>query len=274
MKIDYPKIMSKAFHFSYQPKRWIPFFFLDAIFGFFALFIFLNSSDAIMDIVTNSMAQPSDVGSTMLILNGMLYAGIVFVLWALVRIWISGAIIHQSHKEKESNKSWNISKNKLLPMIIATFLTSVIGMIGGFIPTVGWVVSLVLGWMFMFIIQAIIIDNLDSVESIKKSYHIFTKSPFDIFIIWLLVLIVSLSITFVFALPLIGSFIGSVVTMAVAESASTESLAFLTLALQENLLMSVGLGLVALVGISISSIFSLKAQTEFYLQATKKRLGR
>ncbi len=270
MKVDYGKIIGKAFHFSYQPRRWLPLFVVDAAFILIALAIFMSNADAIISMVTGSLGDSVDTAYAASILNIILVLGLAFVVFMVIRLWVTGALVHQSYREKESKKSWVIARKRLITIIIVTILTGAIGMIGGVVPVVGWVVSLVIGWIFFFIMQAVIIDNLGAIESMRKSYQIFAKRPFEVFALWLIVVIISMSIVILFAIPLIASFMGSFVTLAMAEAASAESMAFLVLALQNNLLLGTLLGLLAVVGADIATVFSLKAQTEFYLHVGKK----
>jgi len=272
MKMDYPKIISRAFHFSYKPKRWLPFFLLDTIFLLLVLFIFMNNISILTDVVAGGIGQSGDLDIAIPTLNAIFTIIPLILVWALARLWLTGAMIHQSRKEKETRKSWTVSKNRIIPMILASIITTIIGFIGGAIPSVGWLVSLVISWMFMFILQAIVIDNLGSVESLKKSYSIFAKNPFDVFVIWLVVIVISLAIVFVFSIPVISAFAGSFITMAMTEPAATESMAFLMFILQQNLASTLALGLIALIGMEISTVLAIKAQTEFYLQVSKKRL--
>jgi hypothetical protein len=270
MKVDYGKIMGKAFHFSYQPRRWMPLFVVDAAFILIALAIFMSNADAIMGLATGSAAETLDIASAASMVNVILVMVLVFAVFMVIRLWVTGALIHQSYKEKESKKSWVIARKKLITIVIVTILTGAIGVIGGVIPVVGWAVSLVIGWIFFFVIQAVIIDNLGAIESMRKSYQIFAKRPFDVFALWLILFIISISIAVVFAIPLLASFMGSFVTLAMAEAASAESMMFLVLALQDNLLMGTLLGLLAVVGVDIATVLTLKAQTEFYLHVGKK----
>jgi hypothetical protein len=270
MKVDYGKIISKAFHFSYQPRRWLPLFVVDAAFILIALAVFMSNTDLIISMVTGSVTEPVDMAFAASILNVILALGLFFVVFMVIRLWVTGALIHQSYKEKEAKKSWVIARKRLITIIIVTILTGIIGVIGGLIPVVGWLVSLVIGWIFFLVFQAVIIDNLGAIESMRKSYQIFAKRPFEVFAMWLILIIISISITVIFAIPLLASFMGSFITLAMAEAASSESMMFLALALQDNLLMGAVLGLVALVGVDISTVLTLKAQTEFYLQTGKK----
>lgn len=272
MKVDYRKIMRKASRFSYQPRRWLPLFAVDAAFILIALAIFMSNADAIVGMVTDSMTEPADLAYAASMMNTMLALVLAFVAFMVIRLWVTGAIVHQSYKEKESSKSWLISRKRLITIIIVTLLTGIIGMAGGIVPVVGWLVSLVIGWIFFFTLQAVIIDNLGAIESMRKSYHIFAKRPFEVFALWLILIIITISIVIVFSIPLIASFMGSFINFAMAETASAELMMLLILAIQDRLVEFVALVLFAVVGVNIATVFSLKAQTEFYLQTGKKRL--
>lgn len=274
MGIEYTEIMTKAFNFSYRPRRWLPLYIADLVFLAIFLVLFLSNSEALIAFAELSMESQPDFAATAAMINSVLYALSLGAVWMIVRIWIAGAIVHQSHKPKEFDKSWRVSGNRIFTLVITSFLVSLIGMIGGAIPTVGWVVSLVLTWVFFFIIQAIIVDNLNVIESMKKSYHIFRNKAFDVFVIWILIALVSISIVVIFSMPMIASFVGSFMTMAMAEASSAEALSLFFLAVQENLGVMVVTGMIALVGMEISTVLGLKAQTDFYMKAGKKGWGK
>ncbi len=271
MKMDYGKIISKAFHFSYQPRRWLPLFVADAAFLLIALAVFMSNTDVIVGMATVDAAETVDMALAASVMNIVLVFVLLFAVFMVIRLWVTGAIVHQSYKEKESKKSWVIARKRLITIIIVTILTGAIGVIGGMIPVVGWLVSLVISWIFLFVLQAVIIDNLGAIESMKKSYQIFVKAPFEVFALWLILIVISISMAILFAIPLMASFMGSFVTLAMTEAASVESMMLLILAVQERLVEFVALGLLALVGISIATVLAIKAQTEFYLKAGKKK---
>ena len=164
-----------------------------------------------------------------------------------------------------------LSLGRLHKVIAAVLIVAIISSLAGAIPYVGWIFSLVIGWVFFFIFQGIIIDNLGIISTLKNSWGIFRKSPFDVFIAWLLIAVISALILGLFALPLLFMFFGMIFSSIMASGSMGPGVAaLLTVYLQNNLAMVVAFGLIALVGLELSQVFAIKAQTEFYLQLRKK----
>jgi hypothetical protein len=198
---------------------------------------------------------------------------LVAFFWYLLAVWIIVAIIHQTYKENEYMQSFKLSLNRYLYLLAAMILVTAITGIVSMIPYIGWVVSIIFGLMFFFAMQGVIISKLGPIESLKNSYSIFRKNALDVFLIWLIALIITLVIVGIFSIPAIILFIGMLIPLISASMTQAGISTMLMNLVQAGFLIVAAVGILIVIGMSIAQVFSLKLQTEFYLQFKKKKLG-
>jgi hypothetical protein len=259
--VKYTEALNKGLKFSIQPKRWLPVFILDLI--IFSVFIAVTVTN------TNMLTSLASMGTiTLTVFESLGYIGLFFgllIIWGLVIIWIHGAIVYQSYKEKQYDKSWKLAKNKYLSILGAVVVVGIISIIVGLVPFVGWILSIIVGLMFFFILQGIMIKNQGFIKTMESSWDIFRKRPIDVFAMWLVLTVVSMVILFIFLLPLLLVFGGFVLTIMSTGSVFT-ALPYLFSNFWAFIIGTV----ILLIGLSIATVFSIKAQTEFYLQLKKR----
>jgi hypothetical protein len=266
--VNFGDALRKGLRFCIEPKRWLPLFVLDAAVLGMAVLVLLGNMGGMMDILLDIQNNPLAAASLAGYFAGFLLLGIA---WFIARLWIIGSIVHQSIRPREFRKGYAVSLGRLHKTIAVTIVVAIIASLAGAIPFGGWILSLVIGWVFFFMIQGIIIDNLGVVSTLKNSMSIFRKSPFDVFVAWLLIAIISMLIFGAFSLPLLITLFGFVWnTLFFSGSMEAEALALLMVYIQNNLVTVVALGLTALVGLELSQAFGIRAQTEFYLQLKKR----
>ncbi len=266
--VNFGDALRKGLKFSIEPKRWLPLFALDVSCLGIILLALLTGMGGMTDILLETqgdMAAPMPFTGYFL---GFLALGTV---WYILRIWIVGSIIHQSRRPKELEKGYVLSLKRLHKLITAAVAVALISGLTNMVPFAGWAIGLFVGWVLFFMFQGIIIDNLGVVSTFRNSWRMFRKSPFDVFIAWLLISMISMLIATLFALPFIIMFLGVFLNPVFASGGTDPStVAFLIIYIQNNLAAVVSAGLVALVGLGLSQAFALKAQTEFYLQLKKR----
>lgn len=270
MTVDYGKALGNGLRFCIQPRRWLPFFVLDLVFvSIFLAMLALNAS-AITTALLMVRVNPMAIFSL-----GTLILGIVvlFGIWWLLRLWIVGAVLHQAYKEKEFNKSFTVGKQKFLSILAVIVVVSIISAAVNMIPFIGWILALVVAWIFFFSLQGVVVSGLGFARALENSYKIFRKTPFKVFLMWLIVTIIAMVITLVFLIPAFMMFSDLFTGMASTGASGTAILIALMLVLQTNILVIALVGIIGLIGTSLSQCFTLKAQTEFYLQLKKKKLG-
>lgn len=266
--VDYGKALSRGLKFGFHPRRWLPFFVLDVI--FFALMLIVVTGNlssiiaALLALSTSPVAAASLIGYIAIFF-------IIFIIWMLVRFWVIGAVIHQAYKEKEFDKSWRISCRKYPSILVAMIIVAIISGIVGAVPYIGWIFSIIVGLVFFFVLQGVVISNFGFYKALTNSWEIFKKRPLSVFVMWLAITIISLIILFIFALPILAVFLNTIFANMVNLTAATPDFSSVLLAFLANLPMFVVGAIILLIGMAIANAFVLKAQTEFYLQVKKKR---
>lgn len=272
--VEYGKALSRGLSFGIKPKRWLQLFILDIIFISIGLAIVLPNLPEIISILATSN-QDFTMFLPFIGVAASVFA--VFIVWILVRLWFTGAIVHQSYKEKDKiSNSYRIAGRKYGHLFLATLIVTIILMAVNMIPYVGWVIAIILSWVFFFIVQGIMVSNMGFAKTIENSYHIFRKNPPQVFLAWLFIAIVTFVIYIIFSIPamflMFGMFASLIPMFTGTTLPQSEALASLSQVIQTNMLALIVVGIILLVGMSIAQIFALKAQTEFYLQLKKKKL--
>jgi len=283
MAINYAHAIKNGFKFGFTPKRWLPFFITDIIFFSALLVLTLSNLQLIISSLAGFTTNPLALGS-LLGYGAVIVGG--FIIWFLVKIWIQGAVVHQSYKEKEFDKSWRVAYKKYLSLlavvIVVALISFIVSTVIGFIPYIGWaltiIASIIIGLMFFFVLQGIIVSKLGFYKSMKSSYYMFRDKPFEVFIMWLLVGILSIVILGIFSLPIVVIFsvILSNIFLGIGLSgaaAAADPIMTIVSSLQTYLVPIIVSGVILIVGLAISQTFALKAQTEFYQQIKKKKFG-
>jgi uncharacterized membrane protein (DUF485 family) len=323
--VKYAEIIKKSLHFCVSPKRWVPIFALDLIiFSIFIIFALSNVG------FLQSLVGTPNPATIMTMIGLFVGAFALMVVWVLTRLWVTGAVIHQSYKPKEFHKSWGIACRKYPAMFGATVIVVIISIVLGIIPLVGSLLSAIASVIFFFFLQSVIVGRKGITGSLHESWYIFFKNlakfkmttkdknfrlflvieviitalfaiagffmPSMLFIaaliggwvmllimvhllvysrvfrIWLVLVIISGLIASIFAIPgimiFVGTFLPSLIT-----AGMTGTIPPILPTIMANTFMLFVAGLIFLIGIALSTVFSLKAQTEFYLQLRKKKFG-
>ena len=269
MAIDYGKALERSLKFSLDPKRWLPFFILD--FAFFSLMLFLaiTGMPGLVSILLSGTLNPAVIGSFIWIFLGGL---LLFAIWMLIRLWVTGAVIHQSYREKETRKSWHVSCNRYLSLLLASVIMGVISSVLSAVPFIGWILGIIASIAFFFALPAIIVKKRGFWKGICESCRIFRAKPLRVLLIWLLTSVIAILIVLAFSLPSLALLWGLIFAN-IAEISGSVVMArmlFFLLSNMGHLLLVAG---IFIIGTSISTTFVLKASTEFYLQCRKKALG-
>ncbi len=242
--MEWCKTLKKSFIFSIDTKRWLPVFAADI---FFVLLVLLSIF---------WLGGLSNYSIILIFLE-------IFIIVSLAKIWIKGAIVHQSYKEKDKVKeSFKLSYNKYFSLFGAAIIVMIISGIVSIVPVVGVIFSILVSLIFFFIYQGVIVKDFKFNETLEHSYNIFKKNWSSVIGIFLVLLLTTGLIMLVFLIPLISIFIHYLVSLSSIENIIN--------AITSNPIPLIVTGILGLIGFSIGQVFSSKAQTEFYLQLTKK----
>lgn len=264
--VDYTGAVKKGLKFSLQPKRWGAFFILD--FAFLTTLLLSVSGNLIplVSMLVNYSFSSIAFSSVFMYVLTLL---IGLCVWVLVRLWITGAVIYQSYKEKDFGKSWTVSKERFFSLTGALIVITSLSLISNLMVFVGWLLSIIVSLLFFFVFQDLIITNKDTFLALNASLKIFKRKPLAVIITWILVTIVSLVIVGIFSIPLF-LFLSNLTGASIA--GTTGILTAFILSLTTNPGAFLLTGVVLLIGIEISQVFAIKTQTEIYLQVKKRRL--
>jgi hypothetical protein len=269
MKIDYSGSLTKSLAFCIQPKRWLPFFVIDLAFVSVALTAVLANMPYFIYI----MSGVEDLSAIAPVMNLIFSVVLLFTGWILLNIWISGSLIHQSHKEKEFGQSWGVAGKRYFSLLGVSAVTAIGAMIVGMIPFIGFIMSILVGLLFFFGMQSVIVKGNGFVSALEDSVALFRKYPFKVFLIWLAVAVISMLILLVFSLPILAllfNMFTGIPELTAGGDITTPVLMNLIFAVQNQMPLLVLTGAILLIGFGVSRTFALKAQTEFYSQFKKK----
>jgi len=283
MGVDFGRVFSSALSYAFGLKRLLPFFVLNLAMVAFAL-VFINS---IVDIAPLLISGGASAAPWLNIAGAVLSLLILMVVISLVRIFYQGVITDNARaywqkKNVKLSKSYPIAKKKYITILLALILSGVISFFVSFVfafaGTVGAFLSLVasfiLSLIFLFLIQIIIISNKGVLDSIREGYRLFTKNILDVFVFWLILMVLSLLIVVVALIPVFVALIPVIAPLVESASGSVtygaEFAGEIISAVKSNML---GLGIAGVISaliIAYMQAFQEAAKTFFYMQKKKR----
>jgi hypothetical protein len=267
--IKWAGAVRKSLRFGIEPKRWLPFFVIDAL-ALIAILLVASSTTTLFSQMY--YPQPQMTAGEYALLGEIILA---VILWALVNIWITGAVIHQSYSHRDFKKSWDVSLRKYPSLLGAVIIAGIppifLGILSfllSMVPYIGFVFSILVSVAFLFVNQYIIIDGRGFVDALRDSARTFWGVPLKTFMAWLLAVVMSLVILLIFAIPLLADFAYHIS----AFGAQTFKDAVVYMLLYTDTSVLYALGAILLLGFSITRAFGLKLLTDIYLQMKSRKM--
>lgn len=195
MGIRWLKPVMDGLKFSVMPKRWLPFFIVDLIFLTSLIsYIWANLSSFTLAMQEMIMGSTASMGG---ILGIVATIAVIGVIWLLIKLWVAGAVVHQTYKPKEFRKSFTVSYRKYFSLLVASIIVGIINFLVNFIPFFNGVVSTIVVAVFFFYMQGIIIRNQGAIDALKGTWRIFRgtfrnfQASFKsrLFTVWVIVLV-------------------------------------------------------------------------------------
>jgi len=266
---DYADILKKSLKFSVNPKRWLPFFIVDvALYGLMALFVLSNLGNMVSLLSSTEISLEAAVAFVS-------FMGVILALSAvfwLIRLWVQGAVIQQSAREKDRVAgTFRYGLRRYISLLLATAVVAIIGLIVGLVPVAGSVLTLIVSMVLVFAAQGVMVSKLGFIGTLSNAYNMFRKKPGSVFLAWLATTLIALAISGIFLLPALVIF-GTALLPALVSMGTDASLLSVVSVLMQNISLLVVVGVVFLVGSSIAAAFSTKSITEFYMAWHKKKL--
>jgi hypothetical protein len=205
----------------------------------------------------------------------IIIGGIVLIIVWLAHLYFQAAVVDNARKymTKKSTPlsgSFDIAKKKFWSVFGATVLATVIAVIAGMVPVIGGIIALVLSWFFLFILQFVVIANKNAVDSLKHSYGFFMKNKLDVFLFWLILMLVSLLLFIVAMIPLMIAAFPIILAFLQIAISNGSFLSLMPLIKQNMVNLFVG-GIVSMAILSYITVFQEGASTFFFMQKTKKK---
>ncbi len=269
------KIFSKAWSYSLDWKRVMPFFlllvpfvilftaFVDSALNFFVQYGMLTATGALpLDFVFT-------LASFIILLVAI--AALVF----LADLYVRGVIIENSRafyagKRNTLHTSMAGVRGRYLSLFGVVVLTKLIALGLGSIPFIGWIFAIVLSWIFLVVLQSVVVSKKGVIDSIKDSYNVFSARKWDTFVFWLLLSLATAAMFLVAMIPLVIA-AWPVIASFLSYMALGGNGPSVIVAVKENLAQIFVGGLVSAFLMGFVEVFKTAATTFFYVEAKKKR---
>ncbi len=266
--------LSEGLRFSISLRRIIPYLIIDLI----IFYVLIDFFGKVLSLVLNRISAMS------FLLSLGIYIPF-FIIITLINLWINGAIIDQAKyykKRRSLIKSFEFSTSRYLSLFCATVLYAIIIGIVSSPPYIGSLLAFIFSLIFFYIFPAIIIDRRGCIDSFRLSWRAFKRYPLETFVTWLLIMIISLIIIGIFALPALFYLIGSLI-----EPFQAMEMATLNESVARGIIRSVIIPKFAsyilspyfipyffifCIGLSIQKVFSVGTQARLYVNLKRRRV--
>ncbi len=268
------KSISEGLRFSISFKRVIPYLIMDLI-TFYALIDFLGR---VLSLILRRIS----------VMSFLLSLGIyipVFIIIALINLWINGAIIDQAKHYKRRRsliKSFEYSTSRYLSLFCATVIYAIIVGIVSSPPYIGSLLAFIFSLIFFYIFPAIIVDRKGCIDSFRQSWKVFKSYPLETFVTYLLIMIVGLIIVGVFALPMVFYLIGSLIEPFQTMGTTLANETMTRMLIRTEIIPRVASSIrspyflpyffIFCIGFAIQKVFSVGTQARLYINIKKREI--
>lgn len=252
MATDIGAATSKAWKYSTNLDRLKVFFAFYLVAAIVVLVPLLTAIGSIASITNPLVLVQSFAG---------LFVGIIIAV--LIVMFANLTFTHNYAKPGAAGKSMDAVKACFVPFIVATVIVTIITAVVNMVPLVGLILSIIVGLMFFFMQQEVVLARSGAIGSLQNSYGLFRKNAFDTIVVLVVSVILSLLVMIIFAIPL---FVVGFLSLFAALGTGTFAQAFAA-----NSAAFVITGLIALFGVSLGTLFSNSMRTDIYMQLKKTR---
>ncbi len=254
--VDWTKTIKGAAKFCVQPRRFLPFFIIDVLVITAAFLLFGNVAVAYGGLAVDTL--PPEVASVIGVI------ATIFIAWVLASIWIMGAVIHQSSKPNELDRSWMVSMRRYPNLLAAVIVIFIVKFLLALVPQIGLLLSCVASMAFLFASQFVVVGGMGFHKALSNSVKALRYKFQAVFLSWLIGGLLTILILVLFSLPLL-----STVFYFVANYGYEDAVLYMMVSLDWNVIyFETG---ILLLGYSVARIFLLHFLTDAYLQLNKKR---
>ncbi|MBM3303986.1 MAG: hypothetical protein FJY76_02725 [Candidatus Aenigmarchaeota archaeon] len=266
---DYADILKKSLRFSVHPKRWLPFFIVDAVFYAAVIQFVLSNLGGLVGMMSSAELSLEAAATFVYFIGTVLAMSAVF--W-LIRTWVQGAVILQSAREKDRVAgTFNYGLRRYISLVLATAVVAIIGMAVSIVPYIGSILSIIVSIVLVFVAQGVMVSKMGFAGALGSAFDMFRNRPGSVFLAWLATALVSLIIAGIFLLPAFAAF-GVTMLPALVSMGAEASIMSVVLLMMQNITLLAVVGVIFTIGTSIAAAFSTKSLTEFYMAWHKRKL--
>ena len=193
----------------------------------------------------------------------------VLLVFGLIGVWITLAYV-QDYKSGSKKgglwKAFTAVKAVYWRMVAVSIIVSIISGVLSSVEYVGWLLSFIISWIFLFIGQFVVIQKKKFGETFTASWKNIRKYPWETILVWLVNMVICMGIVILAMLPFMAALIG--LAFPLVEGNIINGLLSV---IQANLVVFIVMGLIAVFGFAICSVFSLGMTTDAFLQIYKKK---
>lgn len=265
MSVNYGKIVSDALKKDAFSRKSLP----------IICIIVLVAAPILTFILSFIFGVPFGIPTFLLLLLILL---VLPIFWILT-LFLGGIVIKQAGEDARDKcisfkESFQFVKNKMLSLVCAgiliAFIRSVINTSISNIPYVGGLFNLIvsiLGLIFSIFVELlvfvtypyIILGEKGAIDAISASAHHFFEKKLQVFIIWLIESVITLVITFIFAIPFITIILPFILSHFHLEKLPHPHL-FSPICLAGSVI-------ILSIGIAIALVFSYAVTARYYISA-------
>ena|GEM_PF-3804553 len=257
MKIDFGKAVSNGFGYAFMKDQFLVYF-------AFMLVAMSTGGYLAYQVIRAFVSENVAIGM------GYVLALIGFVIvWILVGVWFSLAYVrsYQTRNKKGSlKKAFYEVKGMFWRMLAVTIVIGIISSLVGSVPYIGWLFSLIVGWVFLFVAQFIVISKKMFGDVFSASWKNFRKYTWETIVVWIVNTLIAMGIVFLFVIPLLAYFF-----TAGFQYMAADDISGLFHAIMGQPVVLAATLVIGIVGITISGIFSIGMLTDVFMQMYKKK---
>jgi hypothetical protein len=276
---DYGSLLGNSLRFGFAPRRWLQIFAVNAVMS--ALFFGIG-----YDLYAPNMEGLAAWQTAAMV--------VIFVVFGLVGLLVSGAMVNQSANPKSRiGASYDVAKKRYLSLLgvvvvelaatgvvvgagLALFALAALGPVAvvagmalGIIVMIAGIVCILLS--FALAAQSVIVGGKRSMDALRESYRIFRAVPWPLIATLLLIGVVGYVIVLIFQIPsTIAAFIAILPSMLSTFSSSGGVLTPSYILPPWAGWVTFITNLVAVAGSSIFACMMARGLTEFYSENRKK----
>lgn len=163
MKLSFRDVVKTSLYFSVNPLRWVPAFSVNTFFSIALLWWSLAVAENSASMT--AMASFSIAAQMVLLI----------IAWAMVDLWVDGAIVWQSFREKEFIMSWRVALKKYPRIFTITLIASIISVVASYVPVLSIALSIGVSVILFFVIQHALLGDKPVLAAFQSSWSGFIR---------------------------------------------------------------------------------------------------